>query len=88
MPLSQELQSRQNFVERVRDLQHHGGGSEQAQAAPGPDHDRLNDDEVNANDTERHDQQAEQQREPWHCAPASSITDHADEDFEHVRRRA
>ena len=67
---AQELQRREQLVERVRDLQQHRRRGDQAERAPGADHDRLDDDEGDRDDAERHDHDAEQHDQPGHGAPA------------------
>ena len=48
------------------------------------DHGRLDDDEDDADGAERHDQEAEQEHQPGHGAPAPLVAHRAGQDVEHI----
>jgi hypothetical protein len=86
--VSQELQRSHDRIERVRDLQQHRRCRDQTQSAPGSDHDGLNDDEEYTDRSKRHDQDSEQQHQPWDSAPAPLVANDAGDEFYCIDSRA
>lgn len=77
-----ELQRRDQFVQRVRDLDQDCCCADQRHDASGTDHDGLNDDEEDRRDAQRCDHQSEQHHQPRHGAPARFCADQSGKDFQ------
>jgi hypothetical protein len=81
----EKLPHRDDFVDSGRDHDQHRRSSDQAQRAPGPDGDRLKDDEDDAHNPERDNEHTEHQDHPGHRPPAVAATHEAGERLQHVR---
>ncbi|PAV70148.1 hypothetical protein WR25_21418 [Diploscapter pachys] len=82
-----ELDRGDEFVDRERDLQQHGGRGDQRQRTPGAYDQRLDNHEADRGHAQRHDQQAEQDDEPRHSSPACLEADDTGQDLKNVGDR-
>jgi hypothetical protein len=78
------LSHRHDLIERERDHGHHRRCGKQARRAPRTHGERLEYDEPDAHDAERHDENTEEGDHPWHRPPPALVSHEAHEELDHV----